>query len=197
LLHANHSPRDTALREELRVELRHFLSTCDIPVLLVTHDRDEALALGDELVVMSGGTMRQSGPVLDVFNRPADAGVARIVRVENLQPGRITNVTDGLAAVEIGTATLIALAPPEASGNVVVCIRGEDVILQRSGGTASSVRNRLAVRVVGVQPVARGAVELDAGFPLFAYARPACEWAAPGVGDGSVRLPPFISLRDT
>ena len=54
-----------------------LLAECDIPVFLVTHDRAEALALGDELVVMSGGAMRQSGPVLEVFNRPADAEVAR------------------------------------------------------------------------------------------------------------------------
>ena len=171
------SALDAALREELRGELRRFLSACNVPVLLVTHDRDEALALGDELVVMSGGTVRQSGPVLEVFNRPANAEVARIVRVENRQPGRIVNVTDGLATVEVGRVRLTALAPPAAKHEVVACIRGEDVILQRDGHAASSVRNHLAARVVAVQPGSPlTRVELDVGFPLFALiTRPACE----------------------
>lgn len=81
------SALDAALREELRGELRRLLAACDIPVFLVTHDRTEALALGDELIVMSGGAVRQSGPMLEVFNRPADAEVAKIVGVETLQPG--------------------------------------------------------------------------------------------------------------
>ncbi len=171
------SALDATLREELRIELRQFLSACEVPVLLVTHDRDEALALGNELVVMSGGRVLQSGPVLDVFNRPADAEVARIVRVENLQPGRIINIVDGLATVEVGKVRLTALALPGVQGQVIVCIRGEDVILQREPNPASSVRNRLAARVIAMRPGSPlTRVELDAGFPLFAYiTRPACE----------------------
>jgi len=171
------SALDSTLREELRGELRQFLSACEIPVLLVTHDRDEVLALGNELVVMSGGTVRQSGPVLEVFNRPVDAEVARIVRVENLQPGRIVGIGDGLATVEVGMVKLTALAPPDVQDEVIVCIRGEDIILQRETNPASSVRNRLPARVVAVQPGSPlTRIELDAGFPLFAYiTRPACE----------------------
>jgi molybdate transport system ATP-binding protein len=60
---------------------------------------------------------------------------------------------------------------------VFVCIRGEEVILERDGGAISSVRNRLRARVVAMGagvPLMR--VELDAGFPLFAFiTRPACE----------------------
>jgi molybdate transport system ATP-binding protein len=171
------SALDAALREQLRGELRRLLAACGIPVLLVTHDRDEALALGDELVMMSGGAVRQSGPVLEVFNRPADAEVASIVRVETLQPGRVIGVSEGLATVEVGAARITALAPSAEASKVFVCIRGEEVILQRDGAAASSVRNRLAARVVAVQPgspLVR--VELDAGFPLFALVtRPACE----------------------
>jgi molybdate transport system ATP-binding protein len=170
------SALDAALREELRGELRRLLTACNIPVFLVTHDRTEALALGDELVVMSGGTVRQSGPVLDVFNHPADATVAKIVGVETLQPGSIARVNEGLATVNIHGVMLTALAPAADGREVFVCIRGEDVILQREAATASSVRNRLSARVVALHT--EGAlvrVELDAGFPLFALiTRPAC-----------------------
>lgn len=170
------SALDAALREELRGELRRLLAACDIPVFLVTHDRAEALSLGDQLVVMSGGAVRQSGPMLEVFNRPIDAEVAKIVGVETLQPGIQVGESDGLATVKVGSVTLTAVSPAPASREVLVCIRGEDVMLQRDGGVSSG-RNRLSARVVAVHPGSPlTRVELDAGFPLFAFiTRPACE----------------------
>lgn len=170
------SSLDATLREELRGELRRLLAVYDIPVFLVTHDRIEALALGDELVVMSGGKVLQTGTVLEVFNRPASADVAKIVGIETLQPGNITEVNEGLATVKIRDVILTAVAPNVATREVFVCLRGEDVILQRDSGATSSVRNRLPARVVVLRT--EGAlvrVELDAGFPLFALVtRPAC-----------------------
>ncbi len=171
------SALDTALREELRDELPRLLAACDVPVLLVTHDRAEALALGDELIVMSGGTVRQKGPVLEVFNRPADPDVARIVRVETLQPGRIVNICDGLATVEVGTAKIVALAPPGNVFDVLVCIRGEDVIIQRNSEKSGATHNHLPARIMTIQPGSPlTRVELDAGFQLFAFVtRLTCE----------------------
>lgn len=192
------SALDAALREQLRGELRRLLAACDVPVLLVTHDREEALVLGDELVVMSGGAVHQTGSVLEVFSRPADAEVARIVRIENLQPGRVTSVSEGLATIEVGTARLVALSLENCAHDVWVSIRGEEVILQRDGGAASSVRNALLARVVAVHPgspLAR--VELDAGFPLFAFVtRPACEELdlRPGVTVTALIKAPAIHL---
>jgi molybdate transport system ATP-binding protein len=168
---------DAALRESLRDELRQLLLRAGTPALVVTHDRNEALVLGDELVVMHEGRMLQAGPVIEVFNRPASAAVARIVGVETRQPGRVVAVRDGLAEVAVGAARLLAVAGQGIPRDVLVCLRGEDVILQSEPGPASSVRNRLAARVVGVQPaVPLTRIELDAGFPLFAWVtRPACE----------------------
>jgi molybdate transport system ATP-binding protein len=171
------SSLDTSLRRELRGELRRHLNACDIPVLLVTHDRDEALTLGDEIVVMSEGRMRHAGPVLEVFNRPIDAEVAKIVGVETLQPATLIGENEGLATVRVGSVTLTAVSPANTARELFICIRGEDVVLQRDATTASSVRNRLAARVVALHPGSPlTRVELDAGFPLFALVtRPACE----------------------
>lgn len=171
------SALDAALRDSLRDELRQLLLRAGIPAVVVTHDRNEALVLGDELIVMNEGRVLQAGPVLEVFNRPVSAEVARIVGVETRQPGRMVAWHDGLAEVEVGSARLLAVAAPGMPPDVLVCLRGEDVILQRDPGPASSVRNRLAARVIGVQPaVPLTRIELDAGFPLFAWVtRPACE----------------------
>lgn len=167
---------DAALKAKIIPYLTRIRDEFQVPMLCVTHDRMEALALADEIVVLLDGKVLQTGPVLDVFTRPASAEVARFVGVETLQPGRITNVSDGLAMVNIGNALITALAPVPTTRNVFVCIRGEDVILQHNSATASSVRNRLTSRVVSFRT--EGAlvrVELDAGFPLFSLiTRPAC-----------------------
>ncbi|MGC3961680.1 MAG: molybdenum ABC transporter ATP-binding protein [Verrucomicrobiota bacterium] len=147
-----------------------------VPMLSVTHDRLEALALADEIVVLMGGKVLQAGPILDVFNRPANPEVAKLVGVETVLPGVITGTNEGLVTVEINNTSLTAVAPEAPGKEVFVCIRGEDVILQRDTATATSVRNRFAARVKALQP--QGAlvrVELDAGFPLSAVVtRPAC-----------------------
>ena len=59
-----------------------------VPSIVVTHDRMEAVALGDWMAVMVDGRIRQTGPVQEVFRRPADAQVAESVGVENVLPAR-------------------------------------------------------------------------------------------------------------
>ncbi len=167
---------DAPLKEKIIPHLARVRDEFQIPMLCVTHDRFEALALADEIIVLADGRVLQTGPVLDAFNRPASAEVARLVGVETVQPGQITSVYEGLATVSVNRATLTALAPPATARDVFVCIRGEDVILQRDAVTASSVRNRFSAWILSLRP--EGAlvrVELDAGFPLSALVtRPAC-----------------------
>jgi molybdate transport system ATP-binding protein len=165
LLKAKIIPCLTRIRDEFK-----------IPMLYVTHDRDEALMLADEVIVLVGGKVRQAGPISEVFAHPANAEVAGLVAVETVQPGKVTGMSDGLVTVVINNATLTALAPPDVSRDIFVCIRGEEVILQRDAASPSSVRNRLSARITALRPEgAMTRVELDAGFPLVALiTRPAC-----------------------
>lgn len=180
------SALDATLRLRLRSELRQVLVDCGLPVVLVTHDRDEALALGDWLVVMRNGQPLQQGPVVDVFQRPASAEVAAIVGVENLQFGQIVGEENDLLTIAVGNTKLLALKPQTQvkQGDVVVCIRGEDVVLQKGDAALTSVRNRLPARILSIQlgsPLVR--VELDVGFKLLAYVtRTACDELALSVG---------------
>lgn len=58
-------------------------------MLAVTHDQGEAFALADRVVVMRDGRIAQSGTPLDVWQRPADAFVARFLGFENLVPATV------------------------------------------------------------------------------------------------------------
>jgi len=176
---------DAPLKAKIIPYLGRIRDEFKVPMIFVTHDRAEAMTLADEMVVLVAGKVMQAGRVADVFSRPANAEVAKYVGMETLQPGRVTSVNEGLATVEAGSVTLTAMALESPSRDVFVCIRGEDVILQRETGAGSSVRNRLAARIVSLrQEGALVRVELDAGFPLFALVtRPAATELALREGD--------------
>ena len=64
------SALDGPTREALRGELRNLLSSLSIPVLLVTHDRVGALALGDQVAIVNDGRIVQHASIEEVFRRP-------------------------------------------------------------------------------------------------------------------------------
>ena len=163
---------DTPTRLRLRGELRQLLRQLGIPTILVTHDRFEALALGDDVVVLHDGRNVQQGDASKVFSRPENLAVAEITAIETIQAGTILETRDGLATVAVGDAQLIALAEdlPADAREVYVCIRAEDVILMRADTVQSSPRNRWAATVLSL--VLEGSlvrVNLDCGFPLAAF----------------------------
>ncbi|WP_274912979.1 ABC transporter ATP-binding protein [Streptomyces sp. WZ-12] len=75
---------DRGLRERLVVELRRLFRELGTTVLAVTHDQGEAFALADRVVVMRDGRIAQSGTPLDVWQRPANAFVARFLGFDNV-----------------------------------------------------------------------------------------------------------------
>ena len=117
---------DAPTRQRVRGELRRLLKEAAIPTVLVTHDRTDALVLGDDLVVMEAGRILQQGPVHEVFSRPADVAVARIVAVETVQPGRVLERGE-LVTVLIGEQKLLAVSAdlPTNTRDVYVCIRAD------------------------------------------------------------------------
>lgn len=182
------SALDGPAREALRTDLRTLLVAEGVPTLLVTHDRTEALALADRVAVVVGGTIRQVGTPTEVFDRPADPDVAAVVGVETVVHGHVTRVDGGLVHVVTGGVGLTAVAepPPPVGAAVLVCIRAQDVVLERAPGP-SSPRNQLVGTVRSVTP--QGAlVRVDVaceGLTLAAYVtRPAVEELGLRAGSG-------------
>jgi thiamine transport system ATP-binding protein len=70
---------DRALRERLVAELRALFVRLGLSTLFVTHDHDEAFALADRLVIMHAGHLEQVGTPAAVWQRPANAFVARFL----------------------------------------------------------------------------------------------------------------------
>jgi len=163
------SALDASAREALRRDLGRFLHAVSLPTVLVTHDRAEALALGDDVVLIADGRVLQQGPIADVFSRPASLEAARVVGVEAVVPARITGRSEGLATLDAFGVTLMALDPGTGVTEVFACIRADEVILE-PGPAATSARNRLAATVTAVHlENALVRVDLDCGFPLAAF----------------------------
>jgi thiamine transport system ATP-binding protein len=70
---------DRVLREQLVDELRALFTRLDPAVLFVTHDHDEAFALGDRVALMRAGRIEQVGPPEEVWRRPATEFAARFL----------------------------------------------------------------------------------------------------------------------
>ncbi|HSU56527.1 MAG TPA: ABC transporter ATP-binding protein, partial [Candidatus Dormibacteraeota bacterium] len=168
---------DLPTRSRLRNELRQLLKQVDAATVLVTHDRSDALALADHVVVIDNGKVLQQGPPATVFDRPETHAVAGIVSIETIQPGIIVESGD-LTTVTVGAQKLVAAKTALSPGakSVFVCIRAEDVLLVKGEPPKTSSRNSLPSIVrdlIAEGPMMR--VELDCGFPLKALlTRQAC-----------------------
>ena len=136
---------DMELRRELGAALRATVARASSPVIMVTHDREEALALGDSVQVIDRGQAIAIGEPLAVLEQPGQGRVARLVGVENLLEMRVTSRLphDGTMVCAAGYHTLeTPLADGVAEGETVtVGVRASDIILASGPLPQSSARN--------------------------------------------------------
>jgi tungstate transport system ATP-binding protein len=134
---------------ELLGQLQALLRQEGCTTVFVTHDREEALRLGDRIAVVMGGRLCQVGTPAEVFGRPASEEVARFVGMETILPGRILASRDGLLTVGVEGVCLAALGKVAVGDAVFACLRPEDITLRPAEGHAivESARNRLEGRV--------------------------------------------------
>jgi len=95
------SALDANLREDMRVELKRIQHQIGVTTVFVTHDQSEALAMSDQLVVMSNGLVEQIGAPADIYNTPASEFVARFLGTSNILAGRCTGLDATTANLEV------------------------------------------------------------------------------------------------
>jgi putative spermidine/putrescine transport system ATP-binding protein len=135
------SALDAKVRRQLREEIRRIQIAVGTTTLFVTHDQEEALALGDRVGVMSAGRLEQLAPPTELYDRPRTAFVAEFVGLTNRVPG---TVRDG--HVELLAQRLPLLGGSAGSGPVTALIRPESV---RLGGSEGAEGHILAVSFLG------------------------------------------------
>jgi len=96
---------DARLRLALRAELAERLAETGVTTLYVTHDQEEAMALGDRVAVLRDGRLEQVGSPEALYQRPATPFVASFVGEANFLP--VTwDATLGVLSGPLGTWTL-------------------------------------------------------------------------------------------
>jgi tungstate transport system ATP-binding protein len=178
------SALDPLSRESLLETFHRLQRQTRVTTLFVTHDRLEALRLGDRIAVMDAGEIVQIGTPEEVFGQPVNERVASFVGIETILRGRVESQTEGFAEVRVSPDEKVAVASPTPVGTgVTVCIRPEEVTLlgvetmHESSLQPSSARNHFAARVTRIVPWGVAfKVHLDCGFPLVAFVtRPSIE----------------------
>ena len=90
LLDEPFSAVDQVTRRKLRQELAQLRSSLNIPVVLVTHDLEEAAMLCDHLTILHHGASLQQGSAHEVFSRPNSTLVARLVDMPNIFEAQVS-----------------------------------------------------------------------------------------------------------
>lgn len=89
LLDEPFSAVDQVTRRKLQRELAQLRRRLRMPIVIVTHDLEEAAMLADRMVVLHAGETLQAGPPFELIARPRDVQVARLVDFRNLFHGEI------------------------------------------------------------------------------------------------------------
>jgi len=122
LLDEPFSNLDPALRAHVRAEVREILARARATAIFVTHDREEALSLADQVAVLWEGRLAQIGTPDELYRRPANLDVAGFIGDADVLPGVAHG---GQVDCELGTLP----GCPPAYGEVAVLVRPEDVRL--------------------------------------------------------------------
>jgi iron(III) transport system ATP-binding protein len=142
---------DPRLRQKMREETLAILHETRATCIVVTHDAEEAMRMGDQVVLLRRGRVVQTGSALELYRAPKDILAARTFSDLNELAAKIEN---GAARTALGAFPANGLAP--ASG-AIVCIRQGGVRLLPAGeGTPARV---LDVRFLGDVALVELAVE--------------------------------------
>lgn len=153
LLDEPFSAVDRVTRYRLQSELAELRRDLSMPVILVTHDIDEAARLADEVVVLSEGRVIASGAVEDVFARvdlgavlgPYEAGALLFATIATHEPDF------ALTWVKCGDAKLVVPALDQEIGTTIrIRVRARDVTLALSEPQGLSTRNVIAAEIMEV-----------------------------------------------
>jgi len=147
------SALDTRTRARSGRELAGLLSEAGVPVIIVTHDFEEAATLADRIAVMDEGKVVQTGKATELTARPASAFVADLTGAVVLT-GVASGRPDGLTRVKLDGGGEVT-STDVATGPVAMSVHPWEITLEPPGPPGDgSARNRLLTTVASVTPVA-------------------------------------------
>jgi len=134
LLDEPFSAVDQMTRQRLQNELARLRQRIEVPIILVTHDLNEASVLADRICVLHNGQALQTARPLELFSRPCSPQVARLIGCNNVFSGTLL-WRDGQPRLQWGDYLLEVSArlPPGNGAQVDWFIPDSDILLHRRG----------------------------------------------------------------
>lgn len=125
---------DTNNRSQIMHELKSMCSELAVTLMLVTHDKNEALALCESIAVIDGGSIIRRGSVRECFNNPASEAEAKLLGRSTILYGRVVKCESEVAEIECAptgggskSITIQAAASYSAGDRVCVIINPQDI----------------------------------------------------------------------
>jgi iron(III) transport system ATP-binding protein len=133
---------DAKLREQMRFELKELQHRTRIPVLYVTHDQAEAMALSDRLAVMTEGRIAQIGRPVEIYQQPSTRFVADFIGQMNFLPVQIVSRDGARARVRVEDYECPAENPGSLTGPATMAVRPEDMEIGALPGLPARIEVR-------------------------------------------------------
>jgi iron(III) transport system ATP-binding protein len=145
---------DSQLRESMREETLAIIRESRATCIVVTHDAEEAMRMGDVVALMREGGIVQMGPALDLYRAPKDIFAARTFSDLNELPARVQG-----GRVETPLGTFSATGFEDGTG-VIVCVRQGGIrLLEQGQGTPGRVLESRFLGDVGLLELAVDGVD--------------------------------------
>jgi len=159
------SALDIKVRERLRREIAAVQKKVGITTLIVTHDQEEAMELGDRIAVMSDGRIEQVASPREVYQEPATEFVAKFIGEVNILPGQLYrgSAYAGNLAIRMGGNGI-----PCHGGTVKVLLRPEDITLLLPGIAEAGQTHAHVKSVSWLGAHLRVEITTEEGYPLTA-----------------------------
>jgi molybdate transport system ATP-binding protein len=147
---------DAELKSAIVDDLRAWNAAKGIPILYVTHSREEVDALGERVIALDNGRVVSSGAPIDVLNAPRRKKLAQAAGFENLLSATVLDLreTDGVMRVRLQESACeieVPLGYATAGSRVQVAVRAGDILLATEQPRGLSARNVLEGRIVSLE----------------------------------------------
>jgi len=162
---------DSPTRQKLLEDFESVLRETRVTTVMVTHEHNEALALGDRIAVIMNGSIVQMGAPQEIFTAPANEEIANFVETGNILHGTVSENSEGLATITIGQHEMDTCCELKPGNSAILLIPYDDITLMLSNPEdhTTSARNRFPGKVVKMFPTgSQMRVMVDCGFPLTA-----------------------------
>lgn len=160
---ANMDPISIAKVEEV---LSTIINEQRIAIIMTTHNMSQGQRMSSALGVLINGDLLQTGNVNSIFSMPQSREVAEFVGIENILPGEVVKIDNGICSIKIDDAIVHAVSNYGVGEKVYVLIRGEAIVFS-TVSESGSARNVFKCKVNQINTLGHLVkIEAACGFPL-------------------------------